>query len=129
MVWVELHENEASRATNTRDSHDYLEAKIEHVFVDPDLNFVYTRHKRRLLGLEDALDPNTPNSSAPSDNTKKIAFPTDGSFGWGTALAKSPLFTCAEIDRYIANSGEKKAPKQRISLVAYKTSKSQGFSG
>ena len=62
-----------------------MEAKIENVLVDPEVNFVYTRRKRRLLGLEDALDPKTPNSSAPSDNTKKIAFPTDG---WGTALAK-----------------------------------------
>ena len=43
---------------------DYLEAKIEHVLVDPEVNFVYTRRKRRLLGLEDALDPN---SSAPFD--------------------------------------------------------------
>ena len=43
---------------------DYLEAKIEHVLVDPEVNFVYTRRKKRLLGLEDALDPN---SSAPSD--------------------------------------------------------------
>ena len=57
---------------------------MEHVLVDPEVNFVYTRRKRRLVGLEDALDPNTPNPSAPSDNTKKIAFPTDG---WGTALA------------------------------------------
>ena len=56
-----------------------------HVVVDPEVNFVYTRRKRRLLGLEDALDPNTPNSSVPSDiNTKKTAFPTAG---WGTALA------------------------------------------
>ena len=79
---------------------DYLEAKIEHVLVDPDVNFVSTRRKRRLLGLEDALDPNTPNLSAPSDNTKKTAFPTDG---WGKALAKSPLFTCAHylpVDRH-----------------------------
>ena len=68
---------------------------MEHALVDPDVNFVYTRRKRRLLGLEDALDPNSPNSSAPSDNTMMmIAFPTDG---WGTA------------------------PKQRISLVAYWT--------
>ena len=37
-------------------------------------------------------------------NTKKIAFPTDG---WGLALAKNPLFTCAEMDRHIANSGKK----------------------
>ena len=64
---------------------------------------VYTRRKRRLLNLDDALDPNTPNSSAP-DSAKKVAFPTDG---WGTALAKSPLFTCAEMDRHIANSGKK----------------------
>ena len=33
-----------------------------------------------------------------------------------------------EMDRHIANSG-KKALKQQISLVAYMTSKSQGFSG
>ena len=92
---------------------DYLEAKIEYLLVDPDVNFVYTRRKRRLLGLEDALDPNTPNSSAPSDNTKKIAFPTDG---WGTALAKSPLFTCAEMDRHIANSGKKHRNSEYHSL-------------
>ena len=83
---------------------DYLEAKIEHALVDPDVSFVYTRRKRRLLGLEDALDSNTPNWSAPSDNTKKIALPT---YGWGTALAKNPLFTRAEMDRHIANSGKK----------------------
>ena len=94
-----------------------MEAKIEHALVDPDVNFVYTRRKRRLLGLEDALDPNTPNWSAPSDNTKKIAFPTDG---WGTALAKYPLFTRAELDRHIANSGKQQS-KQLISLVAYWT--------
>ena len=40
---------------------------MEHVVVDPEVNFVYTRRKRRLLGLEDAFDPNTPNSSVPSD--------------------------------------------------------------
>ena len=80
-----------------------MEAKIKHLLVNPDVNFLYTRRKRRLLGLEDALDPNTRNLSAPSGNTKKVAFPTDG---WGTALAKSPLFTCAEMDRHIANSGK-----------------------
>ena len=92
---------------------DYLEAKSEHVLVDRDVNFVYTRHKRRLLGLEDALDPNTPNSSPPSDNTKKIAFPNDG---WGTTLAKSPSFTCAEMDRHIANSGKKHQNSEYHSL-------------
>ena len=78
---------------------EYLEAKIEHVLADPDVNFVYTRRKRRLLGLEDALDPNTPNSSTPSHNTN----------GWGSALAKSSLFTCAEMDRHVIclNSGKK----------------------
>ena len=96
---------------------DNLEAKIEHAVLDPDVNFVYTRRKRRLLGLEDGLDPNTPKSSAPSDNTKKIAFPTDG---WGTALAKNPLFACAEKGQTYCEF-RKKAPKQRISLVAYWT--------
>ena len=75
-------------------------------------NFVYTRRKRRLLGLEDALDPNTPNSSAPSDNTKKIALPTDG---WGTALAKVqylPVRKWTDILR-----------------IQEKTLKLQGFSG
>ena len=99
MLWARF-----SIASSSLRVNDCLEAKIEHVLVDPDVNFVYTRRKRRLLDLEDALDPNTPNSSAPSDNTKKIAFPTDE---WGTALAKSSLFTCAEMDRHIANSGKK----------------------
>ena len=72
---------------------------MEHGVVDPEVNFVYTRRKRRLLGLADVLDPNTPNSSAPSDNRKKIAFPTDG---WGTALAivhYLPVQKCADILR------------------------------
>ena len=54
-----------------------------------------------------------PNSLSSSDNTNKVAFPTDG---WGTALAKSPLFSCAEIDRHIANSGKKHQNSE--SLVA-----------
>ena len=86
---------------------------IKHGLVNPDVNFVYTRRKRQLLGQEDALNPNTPNSSAPSNNTKKIAFPTDGC---GTALAKSPLFTCAEMDRHIANSGKKHQNSEYHSL-------------
>ena len=90
-----------------------MEAKIEHLLVDPDVNFLYTRRKRRLLGLEDASDPNTRNLSAPSDNTKKVAFPTDG---WGTALARSPLFTCAEMDRHIVNSGKKHQNSEYHSL-------------
>ena len=57
---------------------DYLEAKIDHLLVDPDVKFDYARRKRRLLGVDDALDPNTSNSSALSDSTKKIAFPGDG---------------------------------------------------
>ena len=94
---------------------DFLEAKIKHALVDHDVTFVYTRRKRRLLGLGDALDANTLNSSAPSDNTKKIAFPTDG---WGTALAKNALFTCAEMDRFIANSGKKHQNSEYHSLPA-----------
>ena len=102
---------------------DYLEAKSEHVLVDRDVNFVYTRHKRRLLGLEDALDPNTPNSSTPSDNTK-IGFPADG---WGTALAKSPLFTCAEMDRHIANSGKKKHQNSKYHSLPTGPRKAKAF--
>ena len=58
---------------------------------------------------------------------EKIAFPTDG---WETALAKSPLLTCAEMDRsrHIANS-VKKHQNSEYHSVAYRTSKSQGFSG
>ena len=51
------------------------------------------------------------NSSAPFDSTK-VSFPANGwgrnrQLPWGTAPAKSPLFTCAEKDRHIANSGKK----------------------
>ena len=59
---------------------DYLEAKIEHVLVDPDVNFVYTRRKRRLLGLEDALDPKHQNSeyhALPAGLRKAKAFLAD----------------------------------------------------
>ena len=35
---------------------------------------------------------------------------------WGTALAKSPLFTCAEMDRHIANSGKKHQNRKYHSL-------------
>ena len=56
------------------------ELKIEHVLVDPDVNFVYTRRKRRLLGLEDALDPKHQNSeyhSLPTGLRKAKAFLAD----------------------------------------------------
>ena len=57
-----------------------MEAKIEHVLVCPDVNFVYTRRKRRLLGLEDALDPKHQNSehhSLPTGLRKAKAFLAD----------------------------------------------------
>lgn len=88
---------------------DYLSANIDHLLVDPDENLIYTRRKRRLLGLDDPADPNSP----PPDNTRKVAFPADG---WGTSLAKSPLFTCAEMDRHISNSGKKHLNSKHHSL-------------
>lgn len=82
-----------------------MEANIAHLLVDPDDNFIYTRRKRRLLGGEDnSSDANLLDPVDPPNNTKKIAFPTNG---WGTSLQKSPLFTRAEMDRHIANSGKK----------------------
>ena len=59
-------------------------------------------------------------------------FQNGGDPGWsGSSCTKTrhlgPRNTRGK-DRHIAHSG-KKAPKQRISLVTYRTSKSQGFSG
>lgn len=67
--------------------------------VDPDRNFLYTKRKRAKQGAS----CNVVVSSAGDLSMQKIKFPESG---WGTQLLKMPLFTKAEMNNYIENSGK-----------------------
>ena len=89
---------------------DYLKAGVEHLIVDPDESFIYTKRKRNGLSPEDRrAEPADLNSP----NTKNVAFPSNG---WGTSLAKSPMFTRAEIANHVKDSGKKCRNNEHHSL-------------
>ena len=48
-----------------------------------------------------------------SDNSKNVAFPVNG---WGTSLSKSPMFTRAEIEKHVKDSGKKYRSGEHHSL-------------
>jgi len=50
---------------------------------------------------------------SPPDNTKNIAFPANG---WGISLAKGPMFSRAEIQKHVGNSGKKYRNSEHHSL-------------
>jgi len=50
---------------------------------------------------------------SPPENTKNIAFPANG---WGTSLAKGFMFTRAEIEKHVGNSGKKYRNSEHHSL-------------
>ena len=81
-----------------------MEANIAHLLVDPDENSIYTRRKARHLGSQDNSTTANLHPVEPPDNAKNVVFPANG---WGTSLDRSPLFTCAEMDRHISSSGKK----------------------
>ena len=83
---------------------EYVNQGKDSFLVDPDPDLLYT--KRKLTRQSDSVDSNIPTSSAPtvsSDN--KVSFPQHG---WGIRLEKMPLFTKAEMNRFIANTGKTK---------------------
>jgi len=88
---------------------DYLKAGIAHLLVDPDDNSIYTRRKiNRLLpkdqGDESAnLNLASLENTTVSDNSKKVAFPLNSC---GTSLSKSLMFTQAEIEKHVKDSGK-----------------------
>lgn len=86
--------------------------------MDPDENFIYTRRKqnRNRVCTEDqrAESADSDLSTPPDpDNTKNIAFPANG---WGTSLAKGPMFTRAELEKHISDSGKKHRHGEHHSL-------------
>lgn len=86
---------------------DYLKADIAHLLVDPDENSIYTRRKINRLSPKDGradLNLAPLENTSVSDNSKNVAFPLNG---WGTSLSKSPMFTRAEIEKHVKDSGKK----------------------
>ena len=82
---------------------EYVNQGKDSFLVDPDPDLLYTKGK--LTRQSDSVDSNIPTSSAPtvsSDNN--VSFPQHG---WGIRLEKMPLFTKAEMNRFIANTGKR----------------------
>lgn len=63
--------------------------------VDPDENLIYTRRKQRQEKLQTRNDPLLKESP--------VRFP---STGWSTSLQRMPLFTKAEMDLHVSQSGK-----------------------
>ena len=82
---------------------EYLNAKTNHLLVDPDVNIVYSTRKRQRLNQDTAPQPVQADGDA-EDEATNVSFPANG---WGTKLDKSPYFTRAQIDGYISSSGKK----------------------
>ena len=82
---------------------EYLNAKTDHLLVDPDVNLVYSRRKRQRLNQDTVPQPVRADGDA-EDEATIVSFPANG---WGTKLDKSPFFTRAQIDSHLASSGKK----------------------
>ena len=63
--------------------------------VDPDENLIYTRRKQRQEQLQ------TQSNLLPKESAVK--FPSSG---WSTSLQRMPLFTKAEMDLHVSQSGK-----------------------
>ena len=82
---------------------EYVNQGKDSFLVDPDPDLLYK--KRKLTRQSDSVDSNIPTSSGPTvsyDNN--VSFPQHG---WGIRLEKMPLFTKAEMNRFIANTGKR----------------------
>lgn len=88
---------------------EYVSRRLDQNIVDPDPEMIYT--KRKLHRLSTASSGKSvgdlsamASSSTPSPGTKwKPKIPSDG---WGLSLEKAPLFTRAEMDKHIGQSGK-----------------------
>ena len=71
--------------------------------VDPDPDLIYP--KRKLAKQNESAATNTATSSVITFSTaNNFSFPQHG---WGINFEKMPLFTKAEMDRFISNSGKR----------------------
>lgn len=78
---------------------EYIKAGQDSYIVDPDKDLCYTKRKQRLINLR-SVDATPALQSAKST----IKFPEKG---WSRSLQKLPMFTRAEVDSFVANSGKK----------------------
>ena len=79
---------------------EYLKSNISYLLVDPDENLVYTRRK---LGCPAEHSSQVTGTNSPIERTK-VSLPANG---WSTSLEKAPMFTRAEVDEHIRNSGKR----------------------
>ena len=78
---------------------EYLNAKTDHLLIDPDVNLVYSRWSN-----QDTAPQLVQADGDAEDEATNVSLPANG---WGTKLDKSPFFTRAQIDSHIASSGKK----------------------
>lgn len=79
--------------------HEYIQNGKDKAVVDPDPNKIYSRRKE------------VQGPAGIHDDGSKIApvkFPSDN---WGTSLEKMPMFSKANLDRHVINSGKNIANK------------------
>lgn len=85
--------------------------------VDPDPNQLYTRRKL-------SLNKSTTSNFSSERQVRSVKYSEEN---WGTSLEKMPLFTKAEMDEHIVNSG-KKNPQQRQHKRSNQLEESTDFS-
>ena len=79
---------------------EYISERKDGLLVDPDPNSLYTKRKLARQGASCAVV----DSSSVDVPKQKLKFPESG---WGSQLEKMPLFTRAEMNKYIENSGKR----------------------
>jgi len=84
--------------------HEYITTGKDKDIVDPDPNRIYSRRKER---------ESTNDSSEVEKSLDRVKFPSDG---WGISLEKMPMFTRADMNRHIMNSGKSFANKDHHSV-------------
>ena len=90
---------------------EYISEGKDGFLIDPDPNLLYTNQKLAKQGA----------SSAVADVPKeKLKFSKSG---WGSQLEKMPLFTRAEMNEYIENSGKRLGSSHHSDPTSWKKGK------
>ena len=79
---------------------EYISQGKDSLLVDPDPNLLYTKRKLAKQGANCSVV----DSRSGDVFKQKVKFPSSG---WGSQLEKLPLFTKAEMNKYIENSGKR----------------------
>jgi len=95
---------------------EYVASGRDKDVVDPDENLIYTRRKQRQEKSQTRNDPSLKEST--------VKFP---STGWSTSLQRMPLFTKAEMDLYVSQSGKNIDRSKQSDTVPTSMRKAQTF--